>query len=125
MCADSGPPAATEDKVPSSTASVDGDKPSVDGDKPSVDGDKPSVDGDKPPPAPVDGDKPPAASSSTTAAAAEAEEDSSTKSTAEGDTTSLDAPAVAAVADQQPQIISVPELPDATANAFTQLVLCR
>ena len=94
LCADNGPPAATEDKVPSSTASVDGDKP-------------------------------PAASSSTTEAAAEADEDSNTKNTAEGDTTSSDAPAVAAASDQQPQIISVPELPDATANAFTQLVLFK
>jgi len=70
----------------------------------------------------VDGDKPSAASTSTpvVAAAEDNKNDGAAKDKEEGDNTSLDVPVAA---NQQPQINVIPELPDATSNAFTQMVL--
>ena len=71
----------------------------------------------------VDGDKPPAASTSTPAVATTADsDDKNIAEDAEGDNTASDAPVAA---DQQSQINIIPELSDATSNAFTQLVLCH
>ena len=70
---------------------------------------------------PVDGDRP-SATSTSTATVATAGEDSNTDNTAkdeEVDNTSSDA---TVVANQQSQINIIPELPDATSNAFTQMV---
>ena len=71
----------------------------------------------------VDGVKPPETSSS--APALVTAEDSNNDNTADGtdgDNTSSDAPLAT---NQQSQINIIPELPDATSNAFTQLVLCK
>ena len=89
---DNGPPAAAGDEVPSSTASVDGDKQT------------------------------PAASTPTPAVptAVEDSNNNSTAGDADGDNTSSGAPVAT---NQQSQITVIPELPDATSNAFTQLVL--
>ena len=72
------------------------------------------------PTAPVDGDKPPTASTSTAAVATAKDNSNNTAAQGgEGDNTSSDAPVAT---DQQSKINIIPELPDATANAFTQLV---
>ena len=69
----------------------------------------------------VDGDKP-AETSSSAPVVATAEGSNNTADDADGDNTSSDAPVAT---DQQSQINIIPELPDATSNAFTQLVLYK